>query len=325
MRILRDIRLMKKEKKPVVLAIGFFDGLHRGHRKVIQKALGEAKNIGGETWVLTFDVHPMKVLKPDSAPALLTSGLHKLKLLNLLSVDGCLHLPFTRKFSDIKPEAFISMLPAMIPTLSGIVVGENWRFGRQGKGDTDLLFKLTKGMNIKVDLVSPVLRRKKSVSSTRIRKAVRHGDFEEAHVMLGRPFSIIGTVTKGRTIGRKLGFPTANLDPHNETLPPDAVYAVRAVVNGKVYDGVVNLGVRPTFYKEKHSRTSPELHLLDFNGTLYGEDIEVFFVKKLRNERRFLHAERLKEQISRDIQKARLILARKKLKESLYIPTNAVI
>lgn len=308
-----------------MLAAGFFDGLHRGHWKVIDETIANARKCKGQAWVLTFDTHPIKILEPKSAPQLLTSTRHKLRLLGRVDPDGCLLMPFTRKLANLDPEAFISMLCACVPALAEIFVGQNWRFGHEGKGDTVILSKLAKERNVKVTMVRSVLRKGKIISSTRIRNEITCGKLKEAATMLGRPFSILGTVTRGRTVGRKLGFPTANLNSHNEVLPPFGVYAVYALLEGGVFNGVLNMGTCPTFKKKNKGNPSVELYLLDLNSNLYGKDIEVFFIKKLREERRFLSKEHLKTQILLDVKNAFHLLVQKKIKNTLYIPNQLVI
>lgn len=294
-----------------MLAVGFFDGLHRGHRKVIEETIGRARKTGGSAWVLTFDTHPVKILRQAPAPLMLTSTWHKLRLLGQLGIDGCLLMPFTRELADLEPEAFINSLCSSAPALVEIFVGRNWRFGRGREGDIILLSRLATERNLKVTMIRPVLRRGEVVSSTRIRSEIMRGNIEEAATMLGRPFSILGTVIRGRTMGRKLGFPTANLNPHNEVLPPPGVYAVYALLKNGVFNGVFNLGNRPTFKKKNGDGLSLELYLLGLNRDLYGEDIEVFFVKKLRDEKRFLSEEDLKTQIAHDVQSACKLFDRK--------------
>lgn len=309
MKILTDLKLLKKESRPVILAAGFFDGVHRGHRKVIDRTIARAREVGGEAWALTFDAHPLTILRPESAPSLLTSNRHKLKLLGALDLDGCLLMPFTRELADLEPADFINRLRVCAPTLAEIVVGRNWQFGRKRKGDPILLSKLARKMNLKVTVVRPVLRKGEIISSTRIRVEIMAGNLKEAAVMLGRPFSVLGTVTRGKTLGRKLGFPTANLDPHNEVLPAFGVYAVHALVEeSDFFDGVLNLGVRPTFGKGNNLKPTLELHLFDFDKELYGHDIEIFFVRKIRDERKFASQDELKKYIAGDVETASKLL-----------------
>jgi len=316
MKILTDIRSLGKERRPVVLAAGFFDGIHRGHLKVLNGTIADAARRNGQAWILTFDKHPLKVLKPELAPHLLTSNTHKLILLRKLALDGCILMPFTRKVADIEPEDFVRFLKDGIPSLTKILVGKNWRFGKNGGGTPAMLSRLGRELGFDVSVIPPVTRKGQAVSSTRIRAEVTGGRLDEAAIMLDRPFDILGTVTRGRTIGRQLGFPTANLDPHDENLPPQGVYAVRASLQEagarktrQLLNGVLNLGVRPTFSESGTGKPSLELHLFDFKGNLYGRDIEVFFVKRLRAETKFPDPEKLKSRIRKDIEQAADLLA----------------
>ncbi|MDD4872149.1 MAG: bifunctional riboflavin kinase/FAD synthetase [Kiritimatiellae bacterium] len=312
MKIITDLILLSREHRPVVLAAGFFDGLHRGHRCVIDKSVSEARRIGGVAWVLTFDTHPMRILRPGSAPLMLTSNRHKLKLLEKMHIDGCLLMPFTRLLAGLNPEAFVALLSSAVPTLTRIFVGKNWRFGHREEGDAKMLVKLAQKLFIKVTVVKPVLMSGRIISSTRIRKEVAKGNLADAEGMLGRPFSILGTVVKGRAVGRKIGFPTANLKTFNEVLPPFGVYAVHAVIGKRVLDGVVNIGIRPTFGGSNRRKSTIEVHLFKYRGDLYGREVEIFFIRKLRDERRFKSVNDLKKQIERDKRSASKILRKRR-------------
>ncbi len=327
MNVASDPAQLKHTRKPVALAAGFFDGLHRGHRRVIDAALTRSKKIGGEAWVFTFDTHPLRVLKPDRAPLMLTANRHKMWLLSEWGVDGCLLMPFTRSVANLSPEAFAAWISDCIPTLAEVFVGKNWRFGHQGEGTPSRLAMFGKTHGFGVSTVPAVMHSKEPVSSTRVRTAVQAGRLHDALQMLGRPFSVFEPVIRGRTLGRTLGFPTANLGPNNEVLPPTGVYAVLARTRshpGRCYPGVLNFGTRPTFDGEDGSPIL-ELHLLDRKLSLYGREIEVFFIRKLRRERRFASLEALKRQIARDIEHARCVLARKRPKECLYMSSGTVL
>jgi len=309
MKALTNVRLLRKEKHPIILAAGFFDGLHQGHRKVLRKTITRARKTGGKAWILTFDTHPLKILKPGTAPLLLTSNRHKLKLLERLDLDGCLLMPFTHELANLKPVDFIKRLRTCMPTLTEVFIGKNWRFGKKGKGDAALLSKLGREMDFRVTVILPVLRKKEVISSTRIREEIMSGNLAEAAALLGRRFSVLGTVTRGRTVGTKLGFPTANLQSHDEVLPQLGVYAVTALLDGEILDGVLNLGVRPTFGKKENANPQLELHLFDFSRELYGQNIEVSFSRKLRDEQLFSSEQGLRKQIALDIRNARAVLA----------------
>jgi riboflavin kinase/FMN adenylyltransferase len=315
MKVLSNLSNLKKERKPITMAVGFFDGVHVGHRRVIGKTIARAKLCKGTSWVLTFDMHPANVVIPNQVPPMLTSVDHKLMLLDRLAVDGCVVMPFTRQLSSMRPEAFITQLIESSPHLSELLIGKNWRFGKGRKGTPALLKKLCSERGINVTVVSPATRTRVTISSTGIRKMVTHGDLTGAESRLGRPFSILANVKKGRTIGRTLGFPTANLEPENEVVPPCGVYAVRGILcsrgkaTGEPHDGILNFGTRPTFKTETDAEPVLEAHFFDINKSLYGRLLEVSFVTKIRQEKAFASREGLKQQIAADIVLAKKMLA----------------
>lgn len=301
-----DMEALRHKRRPIVLAAGFFDGLHLGHLKVIRRAMNAADAIGGKTWVITFDQHPLRVLGHHTAPRLLTSNRHRLLLLKRLGVEGCLMLPFTRALSNMAPDAFVRRLGQSVPRLAAIHVGRNWRFGRRGSGDVALLRTLGRELGVRVAVSSPVVRGGQPVSSTRVRTLVNAGNLFAAAALLGRPFSVLGTVKHGRKVGRRLGFPTANLDVHNEVLPPPAIYAAEARIGRTTRHAAVYYGHRPTFEQRNRQRSAEqcelELHVPGWGADLYGRDIEVSFMERLRAERRFTSSEELKKQIAHDIE-----------------------
>ncbi|MBM4148238.1 MAG: riboflavin biosynthesis protein RibF [Lentisphaerae bacterium] len=302
MRTLGSLSGLKSIKRPVVLAAGFFDGLHRGHARVIDRAIRMARSVTGEAWALTFDTHPLRALGM-ATPPLLTSNLHKLVLMERMGLDGCVMLRFGKQLAGVKAETFIRMLFESAPTLAGICAGRDWRFGRGAAGDVALLAESAGPRGVEVTAVTSVKDGRLPVSSTRIRECIRHGKFTDAARMLGRPYSFMGVVTRGRGVGRQLGFPTANLAPDNEALPPPGVYAAAAAVESRRCTGLLYCGNRPTF--RGRGRQSIELHLLDFEGDLYGRRLEVFVTRRIRGERSFASAELLRAQIARDATRVR--------------------
>ena len=322
MKRLTDLQQLRDQTKPIVLAAGFFDGLHCGHRSIIEYAKTAARKHQGEAWMLTFDRHPLKVLRPEIAPLMLTSTEHKLRLIEASGIDGCMVLPFTRELAATPAEEFAAWLLHCAPTLAEVVVGENWRFGFKAAGTPELLRELGAEADLTVTSLKPVLDENEIISSTSIRTAITHGELEHAAQMLGRPVSVLGTVVHGHAIGRTLGYPSANIDPHNEALPPMGVYAVQALVNGRFYDGALNFGKRPTFEKNNAIPPILELHLLDFEGSIYDDDIEAYFIEHLRDEWYFATVEELKEQIAKDIQNTRNILATKGLSAEMKARLN---
>jgi riboflavin kinase/FMN adenylyltransferase len=306
MKLARHPRDLVDVSGPIGLAAGFFDGLHCGHQAVLQATRNWALASGGSPWVMTFDIHPAKIIQPADAPPLITSTRHKLALLERTGMAGCLLLPFNRIRAQQEPEAFLDWLFSQAPGIRAIFTGENWRFGRQGRGDLSLLRDFAKPRQILVKTIRPKIIGGAPISSTRIRAAVRDGDLTLAAHLLGRPFSLMATVGGGLKIGRKLGFPTANLTPDNEVRPPFGVYAVHAMAEGCPFEGVLNYGRRPTL----GTPSSPlmELHLLDTRLHLYRRTIEVFWGPRLRDERTFPSLMALARQIADDIKMARLAL-----------------
>ncbi len=307
MRVLRSIAELSQIPGPVVLSIGVFDGVHLGHQAVIGQSQKSATACDGSAVVLTFEPHPARFLRPERAPRLLTSTAHKQRLIAALGVEWLLLVPFNEDFAAQEPADFIRALARSCPSLRQICVGHQWAFGRGRAGSVDLLRQLGAELGFAVNEMPPVALDGEIISSTRIRRAVEEGDFGTARRCLGRDFTILGTVEAGQRLGRAIGFPTANLRAHNEQFPPDGVYAVRAALDGQRLTGVANIGFRPTV-AETPSRTL-EVHFFDFDADIYGEDVEVTFVKHLRAERKFDGIEALKNQIASDVATARELLS----------------
>jgi riboflavin kinase / FMN adenylyltransferase len=304
MKVFRSIDELKLLPGSTHLAIGVFDGLHLGHQAVIGRALASSRQTGGNAVVVTFDPHPVRVLRPEKAPRLLTSTRHKLKLIEKMGASAVLLLEFTAEFSKTPPDLFIESLVGAASHLRQICVGEEWTFGANRSGSTQLLEELAAKLKFEVASVPSVSVDGRVVSSTLIRSAVECGDLEAAAKYLGRDFTILGTVTEGRQLGRRLGFPTANLRAHNELFPPNGVYAAKAWVGEIEYGGVVNIGVRPTIENETGERLL-ELHLFGFDEQIYGQDVEVAFPLFLRAEQKFSGIDELQAQIQRDADQAR--------------------
>lgn len=293
---------------PVSLCIGVFDGVHLGHQAVIAAGAEEARAGGGSLVVVTFDPHPARVLRPESAPRLLTSTAHKLRLIDALGVPFLLKVRFDDAFAATDPEVFIQALVQASDPLQTITVGHDWAFGKARRGNVEMLRSLGVDAGFSVSNVEPVLLDGTPISSTRIRQAVQTGDLDLASRCLGRPFSILGTVVRGDQIGRTIGFPTANLKAHNEQFPPDGVYAVRVQVDSRTRNGVANIGSRPTVATAVPERRL-EIHLFDFDGDIYGADVEATFVEFLRPERKFDGLDALRAQIGFDAAEARRVLS----------------
>ncbi len=306
MEVLRSIAELERLRGPLVLSIGVFDGVHPGHRAVLGRAITDAAVMNGTAVALTFDPHPARVLRPGRAPRLLTSTAHKARLIEAAGMSYLLVLPFDEEFAAQPPEVFIRRLGGMGPALRQICVGQNWSFGKGRAGDVPLLRRLGAELKFAVAEVPSVLVDGAVVSSTRIREAVERGELDAARRLLGRDYTILGTVEPGDQLGRTIGFPTANLRAHNEQFPPDGVYAVRVSRGGENWRGVANIGFRPTVAMEPERKL--EVHLFDFDGDLYGRDLDVDFVRFLRGEKKFDGLDTLKAQIAKDAAEARRVL-----------------
>lgn len=307
MRILRSISELSELRGPVTLSIGVFDGVHLGHKAVLQAAMDDAAAAGGTAVALTFDPHPARVLRPDRAPRLLTSTPHKARLIGAMGMPCLLVVPFDAKFAACPAENFIHDLAAKCRPLRRICVGERWAFGHNRSGDVALLRRLGDELGFAVSEAPSVRVENETVSSTRIRLAVESGELDVARALLGRDYTILGTVEHGDELGRKIGFPTANLRAHNEQFPPDGVYAVRVQIGPDSLPGVANIGFRPTVSSGALERRL-EVHVFAFDGDLYGRDLDVDFISFLRGERKFSGLDALKAQIAADAEEARRVL-----------------
>ncbi len=291
----------------IVLAAGFFDGVHLGHRQILSSTLACAREHGAKAWVLTFDPHPLAVIAPDRKPLLLTRLELRLELLAESGVDGCLLMPFTPELALLSPEQFISLVFSgwMKPKHQCTVVsGDNWRFGHDRAGSLAAIAKISHGkINV---LQAPMVEHEgRRVSSSIIRATINNGDLIEANAMLGRPHQIRERTWYGRGIGMKLGFATANFRPQAEVLPPVGVYEMEACIrshkSGTWMKSVANLGYRPTFTDSDLSAPELEVHILDFDGDLHGEELDVRFIRRLRDELKFDTIDALVEQVQLDI------------------------
>ena len=307
MEILRSIPELSRLPGPLFLAIGVFDGMHLGHQAVISTSAEHARSVNGTPVVVTFDPHPEKVLRPQAAPHLLTATQHKIGLIRDLGVGHLLIIAFDKQFAATEPEDFVKQLVKHSKPLREICVGHEWSFGKNRRGNLGLLKKLGAQFDFEVVGIPPVTMNGELVSSTAIRHAVQTCDLRKAAVMLGREYTILGTVVRGDDLGKKIGFPTANLSAHNEQFPPNGVYFAQAMLDGVIYPGVLNLGYRPTVSSEKDRVL--EIHLFDFDRDIYGSDLEVRFVRYLRPEKKFENVDMLARQIALDVKQARDLAA----------------
>jgi riboflavin kinase/FMN adenylyltransferase len=303
MRIIHSLSELNQIKRRVCVAIGFFDGVHLGHQQIIRQTMNDARQHEALGLIVTFDCHPNSVVAPDRTPALIYPLSRKLQVIESFGVDVALLIHFDKEFSEQSGEAFIRSLASGAGHIRSICVGANFVFGYRRSGDVELLRRLGEELHFAVHGLSAVSLDGKPVSSTRIRQAITGGEFDCADQMLGRTYSLVGKVGRGEQLGRQLGFPTANLDVSGLALPPNGVYAAQAIAGGSVHRAVVNIGWRPTV-QSTVPQLRVEAHLLDFKADLYGQELELLFVDKLRDEKKFASLEDLRQQISQDIQQA---------------------
>ena len=304
MPILTAATELRARPRKVCVAIGVFDGVHLGHQQVIRQTLGDARQHEGVPVVITFDRHPNAVVAPDRVPPMLHSLPQKLRAIESLGIANTLLIRFDRAFSEQTGEQFIRSLARDFGHLHSVCVGSEFTFGHKRSGNVALLKQLGAELKFIVHGLAAVSLDGEPVSSTRIREAVRTGDLDSASQMLGREYSIAGSVIRGDQLGRKLGFPTANLEVAGLILPPNGVYAVHARVAGREHRGALNLGLRPTLANPT-PRLQCEVHLLDFAEEIYGEELELTFATKLRDEQKFPDLAALQSQIHRDLAAAR--------------------
>lgn len=291
-----------------VLALGNFDGLHRGHMKIIERVRRVAAERGGTSLVLTFDPHPPRIVRPDKAPPLLMTLDQKLEALAEAGIQGVAIVRFTRELSQWEPDRFIKTVLVDWLRVAEVWVGADFLFGRNRSGNFTLLRTLGAHYGFRAEKIDPVRYKDFVVSSTRIRRLVSEGRVDEAGALLGRHVFIDGVVVRGAGRGKELGVPTANLETENELVPPHGVYATTVTIDRIVYPGVTNIGVRPTFGNDQ--QTAIEVHVLGFNGDLYGRKVRLAFVQRLRDERRFPDVDALKAQIEADVRRARRLFDR---------------
>jgi riboflavin kinase / FMN adenylyltransferase len=300
MRIIHAANELKPGGRKVCLAIGFFDGVHLGHQQVIRQTRTDARQHEAIGLVVTFDRHPNTVVAPSRVPPLVYSLPQKLRAIESLGADTLLLIRFDKAFSEQSGQAFVHGLVRDLGHIQSLCVGANFVFGHKRGGNVELLRKLGAELKFTLHGMAAVSLDGRAVSSTRIREAIRAGNLDGASQMLGRAYSVAGTVVPGDGLGQRLGFPTANLDTTGLALPPHGVYAVHADTGGRTHRAVLNIGHRPTLQNPK-PQLRVEAHLIDFAGDLYGQEVEVAFVEKLRGEKKFDSLAELRQQIAQDI------------------------
>ena len=292
--------------KPLALAIGVFDGVHLGHRQLLGEVVKLAQELDAVPVALTFDPHPRSVLHPAAPPVLLADLPERIRLLKNAGAAMVAVADFTAEFADTVPEDFLKLLLEQVPQLAAVGVGSNWRFGKKGAGNVELLEKYARQQNFKLAAVDELCMAGEVVSASRIRRLIAGGKLDDAEKLLGYRYALVGNVANGYGIaGKNLNCPTANIEPAAGVLPPDGVYSGIVTVDGERYAAAVNIGVAPTYGRAADARRRIEAHLLDFSGNLYGKRVHLLLGEYLRCEQCFASEEALKKQIACDVENIR--------------------
>jgi riboflavin kinase/FMN adenylyltransferase len=305
--VFKGIENITEDFRGSFVTIGNFDGVHLSHQFICRKLATEARNAGAKSLVITFDPHPKMVLHPEIRPFYLITTLEeRLQILGKCGIDGTLVIPFSPDYSRITAEEFVRGFLHKKLAIKKIIVGHDYTFGQGKKGNSDYLISAGRELGFAVEVIDAFKVGENVVSSTLIRNLIIKGDFKTVTNLLGRWYNVAGIVVSGHGRGVELGFPTANIDPEKELLPPAGIYAAFADVEGKRYMAALNIGEKPTFADYTFTF---EAHLLDFSGDLRGKRLDIHFVEKLRDIIKFDSPEKLKKQIAADIEKTRKILA----------------
>ena len=305
MEIIKKISALTQKYPRPVVALGMFDGVHLGHAEVIGRAVEIAKKIDGTAMVFTFSNHPLTILDEKSAPLMIGSRSLRREIFSELGIKILIEIPFTKEFSKKTPEEFLDLLREKISP-AYVVTGPNYTFGRFGKGNGRVLIREGENYGFKAEICPAVTVEKKIVSSTKIRALIAEGNLAAANELLGRNFTYVSEVVHGDKRGRKLGFPTANLEiADNRAMLPNGAYIVLVKVRGKILSGIANIGDNPTF---KVAKRRLEIFIDDFNAEIYGEEISVSFIEKLRDEKTFSSVDELKKQLRDDLSTMRNFL-----------------
>jgi riboflavin kinase / FMN adenylyltransferase len=306
MTVITDLGALQKPLINPVLTIGNFDGVHKGHLALFEKVKKLARGINGQSAVMTFEPHPVKVVRHKNEPKLITPLEQKINLILAAGIDVILCLPFTLEFAAITANDFVRELLVKKIGIKEIVVGYDYSFGAGRKGNIELLKKMGDELGFRVHVVEPVYLNGTLASSTSIRNLIQGGNLAEAKRLLGRDYQITGIVKTGMGRGGSLlGFPTANLAPYKEIIPGKGVYAVKATIKEREYNGVCNIGVNPTF---NGASLTIETHILDFSGDIVGEKLTIKFIDRLRDEEKYNSKDELIRQIEMDVINAKRIL-----------------
>lgn len=289
--------------RPTVVTLGVFDGLHLGHQRIMETVVERAAAVGAMPTAITFDPHPRSVLHPESAPPLLQTLDQRLANLEVLGIQQAIVIPFTAEFSRQPAEGFLSDIIRDRLHAKEVYLGKGFAFGRNRGGTIDLLREKSIELGFVADEVGEVQLRGRRISSSKIRKLLASGHVNLARRMLGRPYGVEGVIIRGNRRGHTIGFPTANLKPHNRVIPRYGVYATATLIDGTWRKSITNIGVRPTF--ESDAEPSIETYIFDFDGDLYGDVLRVRFLHRIRDEKKFSGLDELKAQIEKDSNRAR--------------------
>lgn len=306
MQVVRDLDTLKETPCRTVLTIGNFDGVHLGHREVFRRVVNRARELKGTAVVVTFEPHPLHLLAPEKAPLRLNTPEEKVRLLTASCIDMLVVLEFNRRLADMSADDFVREILVDKLGVKHLIIGYDYAFGRNRQGNASFLEEKSREYGFTLEILEPIRAEQQVHSSTAIREILKEGRVADAVNVLGRNFTLDGVVVHGDGRGRKLGFPTANLSTGKEILPCDGVYAVKVKWREHYYDGVINIGHRPTFAGGK---TTLEIHILDFQGDLYAERLRIYFVERLRGEQKFSSIEALQQAVLKDIEQAREQLA----------------
>ncbi len=304
-------------QRPTVLTLGVFDGLHLGHQLVMRTVVERAHELSAVPTVITFDPHPRAVLHPESAPPLLQTLDQKVEGFGVLGIQQTIVVRFTEEFSMISARDFLRDVVRERLQAKEVYLGKGFAFGHNREGNIDLLTRVGSELGFVAGEVPEIRLRGRRVSSSRIRELLAQGKVNLARRMLGRPYGVEGLVERGAERGHQLGFPTANLHPHNRVIPRNGVYVTGTLIEGQWHRSVTNLGVRPTFGVEKEP--SVETFVMNWAGDLYGDVVRVRFLRRLRDERKFGSIEELKAQIEKDVARAESYFERAGARHTLSV------
>jgi riboflavin kinase/FMN adenylyltransferase len=311
MQVIRSLEEIEQPFQRAVLTVGNFDGVHLGHQALFHTVTEKAEAIGGTSVAMTFQPHPMKVIRPGYHPPLITLLEQKIELIERADLEVLVIVPFTRTFASLTPREFVEDILIRKVGMAAMVVGSDYTFGKYRAGNVRQLRNFSELFDFELivaDWIQIVKENSKRISSTKIRELVTAGRVDKAPDLLGRYYQIRGRVTTGRDRGGKLlGFPTANINLQDELCPGSGIYAVTVERNHRIYDGVANIGYSPTF---DDNLFTIEVHILDFDENIYGEKIRINFIQRIRDEKKFAGVTELSDQIRKDVEAARRILAR---------------